>query len=301
LKELAAQVVFRESQLETLYDLLIREDRCLYPILHVYGLSGTGKTYTLKSFMNKFCNHNQINNRDKYYVYINCKEMCHSSMSLFFYEILNQVRDIYVRRNRCMSKIEIADNSGTEMENQINFQIQDSSGLNEDLDENEEDIGSAADCSLFVNQLKSILTKFASSKLCFYFLLDNADNLKLFKESNNLVLTLCKLEEFLNSTSWFDADETAAVVPFSLNVCTLFVTEVDWHSFISDCDLMSNTESPRPLTIFFSDYTKAQMYTILHKTAKQLLLAQYHALLVAKKTSSNSREKSKTGKIINVK
>ena len=79
LKELNDEVNFRDTQINLLYDLLMRNDTFLYPLLHLYGLSGTGKTYTIRRFMDKFCNNNKkISSKqtNKYYIYVNCNEVC---------------------------------------------------------------------------------------------------------------------------------------------------------------------------------------------------------------------------------
>ena len=54
LNQLLTDVCFRETQINLLFDLLIRQNRFLYPILHLYGLSGTGKSYLIKKFINKY-------------------------------------------------------------------------------------------------------------------------------------------------------------------------------------------------------------------------------------------------------
>lgn len=59
-----------------------------------------------------------------------------------------------------------------------------------------------------------------------------------------------------------------------INISTLFISEIDWHSLISDCDLMSKTGSARPFVIYFNEYSKDQMNTILKRTALSLISAQ---------------------------
>jgi len=95
-----------------------------------------------------------------------------------------------------------------------------------------------------------------------YLVFDNADSLKYFKDSANLFLMLCKLNEYLNIDTMETNEEDR------INLCTLFITEQDWHSLISECDLMSRTEATRPFILFFNEYTKDQMKVILQKTAQ---------------------------------
>ena len=103
-----------------------------------------------------------------------------------------------------------------------------------------------------------------------YLVFDNADSLKYFKDSANLFLMLCKLNEYLNIDTMETNEEDR------INLCTLFITEQDWHSLISECDLMSRTEATRPFILFFNEYTKDQMKVILQKTAQSLVSIQYH-------------------------
>jgi len=100
--------------------------------------------------------------------------------------------------------------------------------------------------------------------------IDNADSLKYFKDSANLFLMLCKLNEYLNIDT-FETNEEDRI-----NLCTLFITEQDWHSLISECDLMSRTETTRPYAIFFNEYTKDEIKILLQKNAQYLVAIQYY-------------------------
>ncbi|RNA28015.1 origin recognition complex subunit 5, partial [Brachionus plicatilis] len=88
--------------------------------------------------------------------------------------------------------------------------------------------------------------------------------LRYFSDSSNLLLTLSKLDEYINM------GDSASTIKIS----SIFVSEIDWHSLISDCDLMSKTESPRPFVIYFDDYNKEQMNQILKQSAIALLSMQ---------------------------
>ena len=253
LLELTKEVSFRDSQFNLLYDLLMKKSTFLYPLFHLYGLSGTGKTYSVKRFMDKFCNNknamkkSKSKERERYYIYLNCNEVCYATMSLLFNEILIQMKKLFSN-----SVVE----EGFEMETEmVTF---------EDDDTNEVKM---ADCSSFVRQLKKFLAKI-KSQTCFYFIFDHADNLKYFTEASNLILTLSKLNEYL--VNEFDDSDNIE----NVSICSIFISEIDWHSLISDCDLMSKTESPRPFIIHFNDYNKEEMYAILKQTACSLVAAQ---------------------------
>jgi len=103
-----------------------------------------------------------------------------------------------------------------------------------------------------------------------YLVIDNAESLKYFKDSANLFLMLCKLNEYLN----IDTIET--LEEDRINLCTLFITEQDWHSLISECDLMSRTETTRPFIIFFNEYSKDEIKVLLQKNAQSLVAIQYY-------------------------
>ncbi len=275
LKQLKDEVSFRDNQINLLYDLLMRNNTFLYPILHLYGLSGTGKTFTIKRFMEKFCNNNRKSSsslhRDtnKYYVYLNCNEICYSNISLLFNEILFQIKAILQPSKTC-------DPNTNEFEmdiddEKIKFQDDDENAiLNGDIDD-AENTTKIVDCSCFIKHLKKVFEKI-KSKTCFFFIFDNAESIKQFNDaSSNLILTLCKINEYINEYDYdqFEFGEN------KVSICNMFITEIDWHSFLSDCDLMSKTEAPRPYLVAFSDYTKDQMCAILKKTACSLISAQH--------------------------
>jgi Cdc6-like AAA superfamily ATPase len=271
LKQLKDEVSFRDNQINLLYELLMRNNTFLYSILHLYGLSGTGKTFTIKRFMEKFCNQNRMPSNsqetNKFYVYLNCNEICYSNMSLLFNEILIQIKSVLqpnkkYDRNSHEFEIDIDDEK-------ITFQDDAKAILNADIDE--ESGIKIVDCSCFIKNLKKIFEKI-NGKTCFFFIFDNAESLKLFNEaSSNLILTLCKINEYINE---YDYDQFECESN-KVSICNLFITEIDWHSFLSDCDLMSKTEAPRPYVVAFSDYTKDQMCIILKKTACSLISAQH--------------------------
>lgn len=53
----------------------------------------------------------------------------------------------------------------------------------------------------------------------------------------------------------------------NLKISCVFISELDWDGLISEWDMMSKTDGPRPYPIFFSDYTREEMSYILAKTA----------------------------------
>ena len=257
LKELNDQVNFRESQFGMLYDLLIKNDYFLYPIIHLFGLSGTGKTYAIKKFMNKFCDNDsqqQLNSYEqinKYFIYLNCNELCYSSMSVLFNEIITQIKTILNGQDKELG-LNTSDKQNIDFNNSINF----------DLEDDTSDV-KMADCSLFIRQLNKFLSRFLN-KTCLYFIFDNADNLKSYNDVSNLLLTLFKINEYINLSETNN----------KIMICNLLISEIDWHSLLSEFDLMSKTEAPRPFIIYFDDYTKEQMYVIIKKTAKNLVKIQ---------------------------
>lgn len=271
LENLLKDVQYRDQQINLLFDLLIRKKRFLYPLFHLYGLSGTGKSFLIKKFMKKFCDGSttllsadttskEKSSRKtvsglvckKYHIYLNCKEMCHNSTLSLFHEIVEQVKTILVKQNSEL----------IEMEEEPDLIISDI-----------ENVEKSNDCSNYIRQLKSLLSKLSNrnTKSYLYFVIDNADSLKYFKDSANLFLMLCKLNEYLNVETLETNSEDV------VNICTLFITEQDWHSLISDCDLMSRTEATRPFVILFNDYSKEEMKVILQTTAQQLVAIQYYS------------------------
>jgi Cdc6-like AAA superfamily ATPase len=257
LRELNDQVYFRESQFGMLNDLLIKNDCFLYPIIHLFGLSGTGKTYAVKKFMNKFCDNDSQQqlicneNINKYSIYLNCSELCYSSISVLFNEIITQIKTILNGQDKELGLIN-NNKQNIDLNNSIDF----------DLEDDTNDI-KMADCSLFIRQLNKYLNKFLN-RTCLYFIFDNADNLKSYNEVSNLLLTLFKINEYTNL-----GESNNKVI-----ICNLLISEIDWHSLLSEFDLMSKTEAPRPFIIYFNDYTKEQMYLIIKKTAKNLVKIQ---------------------------
>lgn len=158
LEKLSKTISYRDQQLNLLFDLLVRQNRFIYPILHLYGLSGTGKTYLTKKFMNRFCN-NSITYLDgvttstkssrktmnrlvskKYHIYMNCKEMCHNSTLALFHELVEQVKKILVKQNEEF-----------EMEDEPELVITDI-----------EDVEKSSDCSNYIRQLKYMLSKLSN-------------------------------------------------------------------------------------------------------------------------------------------
>lgn len=159
LEKLLKNVKYRDQQINLLYDLLVRPNRFLYPIFHLYGLSGTGKTFLIKKFMNRFCNgsttvvgdlnpstkssRKTLSNKllcKKYYIYLNCKEMCHNMTLALFHEIVEQVQSILVKQNE-------------------EFVLEEETDL---VIEDIENVGKSNDCSNYIRQLKSLLGKLAT-------------------------------------------------------------------------------------------------------------------------------------------
>jgi Cdc6-like AAA superfamily ATPase len=272
LAELKSQVNFRDSQINLLYDVLMRSNTFSYHLLHLYGLSGTGKTFTIRRFMDKFCNNNnrmsskggKSNDSTKYYIYLNCNEVCYSSISLLFNEILIQTKNALMPQTSNQFEQFDLDTS-----NSIVFREEEEAAAAEDEDL---EASKMVNCSGFVQQLRKLFeASKCVSKTCLYFVFDNAESLKNFGEaSSNLLLSLAKLNEYMHDFDYDQFDSPANTI----TICSLFITEIDWHSFISDCDLMSKTEGPRPFVCAFTDYTKEQMCVILKRTACDLVLVQ---------------------------
>lgn len=269
LNQLLEDVSFRDTQINLLFDLLIRQDKFVYPLLHLFGLSGTGKSYVMRKFMNKFhtpsqVEHSTSNQSGKYFIYLNCKEMCHASVASFYSEIILQLQGFLAKKMHEFTTANLEDNED----------------LNGDLmdmdDENIFKVKTTNDLSNHFRIIKSLISKLSSKTNgnCYiYLVIDNAESLKHFKDSNNLFLMLCKLNEHLNVDKLDDFSYPGEIS----NVCVIFLTEMDWHSLISDCDLMSRTEAPRPFVIYFNDYSKDQMKAILQKGAKLLVAIQNYS------------------------
>ena len=223
LHQLLEDVTFRENQISLLYDLLIRQNSILYPIIHLYGLSGTGKSYLIRKFINKFCSNNQkaqapsssksrrttkVNDESfclKYNVYINCKEMHHASVSSLYQEILEQIQTILSKQKDI--KLETLENELNEL-------------MEVDFNYDNENLPKVNDSSTFIRQLKILMNKFLkkSNKICLYLVLDNADSLKCFTESNSLLLMLFKLNEYLNI-------DTLNPIDYQFNTAVILITE----------------------------------------------------------------------------
>lgn len=292
LNQLKSNVKYRDTQANLLYNLLIRTNRFIYPNLHAYGLSGTGKTCLIRNFIDTF---SQLNssleneaalgtlkrgpgrksmNIDRnalkittryYFMYFNCLDICHSSMTCLFYEILVKIRNIIQ---------EESNQASSELDDLENFQA------NLDLNESDE-LSASADFSNFLRQFRKylrILSEVNSANVNLFIAFDNADNMKFLNDSSNLLLTLCKLNEYVNndlSSSGSSSSSSAR----KICITNLFISEIDWHSLISDCELMSKTEAPRPYIIFFNDYSKDQMCDILKSTARCLAETNINILL----------------------
>lgn len=260
LEELNDEVPYREKQLSILHDLLIKSDSLVFPVLHLFGLSGTGKSFTIRKFFKKFCetfsNSKKLEEKKRVFVYLNCNELCYGTTSLFFNEILNQIADFLPSSYDMTRDCEIEIDMEIGKEDPIN------ESFSTDSDEQDEDL-KMNDFSSFLRQLKRKLCRVAKRPIL-YLVLDNAEGLRYFSDSSNLLLTLSKLNEYINM-----GDMSARV-----SISSIFVSEIDWHSLISDCDLMSKTESPRPFVIYFDDYNKDQMNQILKQSAISLLSIQ---------------------------
>jgi Cdc6-like AAA superfamily ATPase len=270
-ESLCEEVSYRNEQLKLLYNLLIKSQTIIFPTLHLFGLTGTGKTFTVKKFLSKFTNLNSTNksNVNRFSVYINCNELFYASVSSLFNEILTQIKNSLQLKNFEMESDE------------INISIREEDGVhdNDNQRENDEDDNSATsdtklnDCAMFLGRLRRILASKCTQgqNTCLYLVFDNAESLKYFNEASNLLLTLSKLNEYIHIGQHQHSAN-------NLTISTLFLSEIDWHSLISECDLMSKTESPRPFIIYFNEYNKEEMYAILKKTAINLLTIQDQSL-----------------------
>jgi hypothetical protein len=218
-------VLYRDYELNLLNDLLIKSNKCLYPLIHLYGLSGTGKTFFIRNFLNIFTTN--TNNSVKYYpIYLNLIEICYQSVQheILFNEILIQL---------CKH---------------LNI---------DDMDDYL--LPNSNDLTMFLRNLNKILKDFSNSEnINLLIIIDHADNLKYLNstnEQNHIFLLLCKLNEYLS--------EFLSDCKINLTTCTIFISEIEWHSLISECNLMSQTETSRPIQILFQNYTKDQMFNIL--------------------------------------
>lgn len=282
-KELCDEVKFRTDQLNLLYSLLIKDQAVLWPVVHLFGLTGTGKSYTIRKFMNKFCGEanssaSSSSSVQRYTVYINCNELFYASLSSLFNDILAQIKSalnvkLGAQENNPVemsftyeNESSSANSSGGDLGQNENMMMTDDAENGGDL----EDI-KMNDTATFLSQLRRMFQAKRSQqqsksykRTCLYFVLDNAESLKYLNDASNLFLALTKLNEYINlgCDMLYESD---------LSVCTLFVSEIDWSSLISECDLMSRTEAPRPFSVFFNEYTKDEMYYILVKTTIQLL------------------------------
>lgn len=218
-------VLFRDKELILLNDLIIRSNKCLYPLIHIYGLSGTGKTYFIRNFLNIFCS--STSNSVKYYpIYLNLIELCYQSVQheVIFNEILVQL---------CKQ-----------------FNVE---SYEEYL------VTNSNDMAMFVRILSKILTEYSNSdNVNIVIVVDNANMLKHLNtpnDQNYVFLLLTKLNEYLG--------EVLIKSNINLTTCTIFISEYEWHSLISECNLMSQTETSRPIQLLFQNYTKDEMFEIL--------------------------------------
>jgi Cdc6-like AAA superfamily ATPase len=259
LDELLKEVNFRQSQIKLLYDLLMSGDTFSYPFFHLYGLSGTGKTFITRKFFNKFCANigrdgkERSSSSSNYYIYLNCTETSHAPVNLLFNEILTRFKNIFKKK--------------------FNLKVNDDC----DVINSTTETNTINDCSSFIRQFKRIMNSFTKqieTNCNFYLIFDNADSLKYLTDSANFLLTMSKLNEYLNvGINYNDNDDDGN--KRTSQVCCLFISEIDWHSLISQCDLMSKTECSRPYPIHFNDYTKDEMCSILQTTAKHLINVQH--------------------------
>jgi Cdc6-like AAA superfamily ATPase len=289
-KELNEEVNFRTEQLNLMYNLLIKNQSILYPVIHLFGLTGTGKTFAVRKFMNKFCNgntklaaRNQHESTNRYCVYINCNELFYASVSSLFNEILAQIKIVLNVKNFETEEINMSityeESASNDLENQV---------VRDDPVEEDEEMANIKmnDSATFLGQLRRLFqAKASGGRTNLYLVFDNAESLKYFNEASNLLLTLSKLGEYINIGQQFNGSA-------GVSVCTLFVSEIEWHSLISECDLMSKTESPRPFNIYFGEYNKDQMYTILKNTAIDLLTIQENSMRTLTENAETRQLKS---------
>lgn len=171
LTSLMKKIPFRDKQLTLLYNLLISNQNLSYPLIHLYGLTGTGKTYTVQKFMKRFCaGDSSENGRRRVYVYLNCNELCYATKSLLFNEILDQVR---------ASMSIAAETSVIDADDEIDicYNIDqlvemDRENCASDSFESEEDYDAITknDCSMFLRQLKAMMnSKYQQTNLFLVF------------------------------------------------------------------------------------------------------------------------------------
>jgi len=215
-ESLENQIIFRSQEIKLLYKLLFKTDICLHPLIHLYGLSGTGKTAFITNMMRKLTNKPPFK---RISVYLNAIEFCNLTFDFLLSEIITQIEKNVARING------ESDYEETEEEQ-------------EKLRVNDE--------STFCRYLNKYLADYQ-----LYIVIDHCDYLKnLNSDLNQFMLFITKLNTFLSNT------EKVAIV---------MVSEIDWNSLISECEIMSQTDSQKPVCIFFKDYTKEQMYEILVK------------------------------------
>ncbi|RMZ93197.1 hypothetical protein BpHYR1_014022, partial [Brachionus plicatilis] len=170
LDELCDEVIYREKQLSILYDLLIRSDCFIYPILHLFGLSGTGKSYTIRKFLKKFCEIFSKNkkpaNKKRVYVYLNCKELCYGTTSLLFSEILKQISESF-------ASIDVTRDCDIDIDMEIEKEDPIDLSFSGELDQQDEDL-KMNDFSSFLRQLKRKLDQMAKRPVL-YLVFDNAE------------------------------------------------------------------------------------------------------------------------------
>jgi origin recognition complex subunit 5 len=74
--------MYRTNELNILTEILIKPKKYLYPLIHLYGLSGTGKTYFIKQFLNKLQNNDNVSTNNS--IYLNSIELCHTQVDQLY-------------------------------------------------------------------------------------------------------------------------------------------------------------------------------------------------------------------------
>jgi origin recognition complex subunit 5 len=208
------KVLYRTNESKILNDILLRPKKYLYPLIHLYGLSGTGKTYFIKQFLSQLQESQNSSNQS---IYLNSIELCHS-----------QVDQLY---------------------SEISIGIAKSFGLDENMSTTT--INNASSLLRFLK--KKLQNTYSDSN--FLLVIDHVNYLSVQNKMdlNEFFLLLTKFNDYLVENCIFKS------------VSVILISEYDWHSLLYDMDLVSNTELQRPFCIYFNDYTKEQMYSILCK------------------------------------
>lgn len=160
------EIIYRDDEIDLLYKLIIKYNKCLVPLIHLYGLSGTGKTYLIRKFMNKITK----NNTNRIYIYINSIEFNNLTIDLIFNEIVMQISKKQTKQNMPIVPL-VKDESSF-----INY-------LNKILDQEEEE----------------------GEEYQFYLVIDNFDCLKNIssnsKDTSEFILFISKLNDYLNKSN----------------------------------------------------------------------------------------------------